>query len=80
MNGWDPSKGGNPGDPDHGPYELLGAAQLGIASTSNPLSFTVYSYVLDGNHLTISWLRNDPNGPDANDTTGPFSTIRLVRQ
>ena len=79
ISGWDPTEGG-PGDGDHGPYRVLGGGQLAIASADEPQLFTTYAYSLSDGELTLTWLHNDPNGPDASDTTGPFTTITLRRQ
>jgi hypothetical protein len=80
MAGWDPDKGTVPGDGDHGPYHLLPDGEIAIASADQPQFFTIYRYELAGDLLTLTWLRNDPLGPDASDTTGSFGTIRLRRQ
>jgi hypothetical protein len=79
MAGWDPTEG-VPSPGDHGPYHLRPDGQLAIASADQPEFFTVYAYQLTGDDLSLTWLHNDPNGPDASDTTGPFTTIRLHRQ
>jgi hypothetical protein len=80
MTGWDPTNGPMPDGGDHGPYKLLPNGQIAIASADQPQFSTVYSYQLDGNELILSWLHNDPNGPDASDVSGPFTTIRLIRR
>lgn len=78
MTGWDPTKGGMPGDGDHGPYTLLPDNQIAIASADKPEIRTLYSYKLDGNDLTVTWLKNDPNAPPG-DVGGPFTSIKLKR-
>lgn len=77
--GWDPSRGSRPADGDHGPYRLLPGGEIEIASADQPQFFTHYRYSLNGNILTLTWLRNDPLGPDAADTSGSFGTISLHR-
>ena len=80
MVAWDPTKGTVPADGDHGPYRLLPGGEIAIASADQPEFLTVYRYELAGDALTLTWLRNDPLGPDASDTTGSFGTIQLQRQ
>jgi hypothetical protein len=80
MVAWDPAGGATPDGGDHGPYQILPNNELGIASADPPQYVTIYSYSVAGNLLTLTWLRNDPRGPDASDTSGSFTTIRLHRQ
>ncbi len=79
MTGWDPTKGGMPGGGDHGPYTLGPGSQLAIASADRPDEVTLYSYKLDGNKLTVTWVKNSPNAPPG-DVGGSFTTINLTRK
>jgi len=78
MTGWDPTMGAMPQDGDHGPYKLVGSHRIDIASADNPDISTTYSYELNGDQLTLTWIHNDPNAPPE-DQGGPFATIRLFR-
>jgi len=78
MNGWDPSQGPMPEGGDHGPYQLLPNNQMAIGNFDHPEISTLYSYELDGDELTITWVANDPDAPPE-DVGGPFSVIHLVR-
>jgi hypothetical protein len=77
---WDPAREKRPSGGDHGPYHLLPHDQIAVGSADLPDIFTVYKYELAGNVLTLTWVRNDPLGPDASDTSGSFGTIRLLRE
>ena len=78
LTGWDPTKGPMPQDGDHGPYKLLANNRIVFISADNGEIGATYSYKLAGDKLTLTFLHNNPDGPDAG-KGGPFTTLHFTR-
>lgn len=62
--GWDPTKGTQPADGDHGPYLLLPGNKLKITCDVCDIhtNYMLFSYELEGKTLTLRFIRNvNPN-------------------
>jgi hypothetical protein len=78
LSGWNPTTGPMPQGGDHGPYKLLARNRIVFLSADQREIGTTYSYQLAGDELTLTFLHNDPDGPQA-DKGGPFTTLHFTR-